>query len=164
MPKQGFSGQPILRPFRSAQSCELWTLMNTVYYVSQDGRTYEAPRGMLTDLASIPALAGGLFRGVDHRLPGVIHDARYLLSPVTGEKRADLDSLFAEMCLLQGASPLQGKALHAGLDLGGWHAWDDCQAAGVTWGDFDVSVLTDEEVADYRVRFKIPDLQPRRRA
>lgn len=159
MPKQGFSGIPALRPFRSAQSNQLWTLMEPFHYVAANGKTYEAPRGMLTDLASIPNLAGGFFRGVDHRLPGVIHDARYMLSRVTGETRAELDALFAEMCLLQGATPLQGSALHAGLDVGGWHAWNACQAAGVSWSDFDVAVLTDAEIADYRARFNIPDIQ-----
>lgn len=159
MPKQGFSGPPILRPFRSAESNDLWTLMNTVYYVDSRGRTFEAPRGMLTDLASIPALLNGLFATVDHRLPGVIHDARYMLSPVTGEKRADLDGLFAEMCGLQGANALQAAAVRGGLEIGGWHAWDECQAQGVTWADFDVSVLSDAEIADYRVRFRIADHQ-----
>lgn len=133
--------------------------MNNVHYVDHRGITYEAPRGMLTDLASIPVLLNGLFTTVDHRLPGVIHDARYMLSKVTGEKRADLDSLFAEMCCLQGANALQAAAVRGGLELGGWHSWAECQAQGVTWADFDVSVLSDAEIADYRVRYGIADIQ-----
>lgn len=133
--------------------------MNTIYYVDKNGVSYEAPRGMLTDLASIPTLASGLFSNVDHRAPGVIHDARYMLSRVTGEKRADLDSLFAEMSVLQGANEAQRFALQSGLEIGGWHAWDECQQAGVTWADFDISVLSDEEIADYKVRFNIADIQ-----
>jgi hypothetical protein len=45
------------------------------------------------------------------------------------------------------------------LELGGWHSWDECQQAGVTWADFDVSVLSGEEIADYRHRFNIADIR-----
>jgi hypothetical protein len=154
-----FTEPPVLRPYRSQNSNRLYTLMNAPAFIDADGVEHKAVRGMLTDLASIPTLADGLFSNVDHRGPGVIHDAGYMLSKVTGAKRADLDRLFEQMCLTQGATSLQGQLLRTGLELGGWHSWDECQQTGVTWADFDISVLSDEEIADYRVRFNIADNQ-----
>jgi len=159
MLKPGFTEQPILRPFRSKESNRLFTLMNQPAFIDSKGVRHETVKGMLTDLASIPMLAQGYFGNVDHRGPGAIHDAGYMLSKVTGKSRAELDVLFEEMCLAQGATSLQGQLLRTGLELGAWHAWDQCQAAGVTWADFDVSVLSAEEIADYRVRFNIADIQ-----
>lgn len=159
MPKLGFTEAPLLRPFRSQASNRLYTLMNSPAFIDANGVEHRAPRGMLTDLASIPTLADGLFSNVDHRGPGVIHDAGYMLSKVTGAKRPDLDRLFEQMCLTQGATSLQGQLLRTGLELGGWHSWDECQQAGVTWADFDVAVLTSEEIADYRTRFNIADIR-----
>lgn len=160
MPKVGFDITPRFRPFRSLEANNLLTLMDTFRFTGSDGKVYEAPRGMLTDLASIPALAQWAFANVDHRLPGAMHDAQYLISRITGAKRHDLDKLFAEMCGVMGATDFQQGALHGALDLGGWHSWNECQELGVTWADFDVSVLSDQEIFDYRERFRIPDLYP----
>jgi hypothetical protein len=158
MVKPGFDVIPRLRPYRTLASNKLYAVLDTFRYTDSKGKVWEGPRGMLTDLASIPDLAQWAFGNVDHRVPGAMHDAQYLLSKVTGVQRHTLDQLFAEMCGTMGANEAQQAALHAGLDLGGWHSWNECQAAGVTWADFDVSLLSDQEIADYRVRFKIPDI------
>ena len=159
MAKPGFDLIPRFRPFRSVGANNLWTLLDTFRYTAVDGRIYEAPRGMLTELASIPVVAGWAFDKVDLRLPGAMHDAQYLISTITGAKRHDLDRLFAEMCGVMGGTEIQQGLLHAGLDVGGGASWDKCQKAGVTWADFDVAILTDSEIADYRARFNIADIQ-----
>lgn len=154
---QGFSGLPLLRPYRTLATNTLWSLMDHLWYRDKAGNLWWAPKGMLTDLASIPHVVDGVFINVESRIPGIIHDARYLLCKVTGEKRPTLDALFAEMCSFMGGSDLQAALLKAGLDVGGWHSWNECQHDGVTWADFDLTVLSDEEINDYRERFKIPD-------
>lgn len=155
MTKQGFSGLPIVRPYPSKKSNKLWTQLNHFYYTDARGRTRWAPKGMIHDFSSIPDPAEDLFDGVDLRAAGVIHDGRFLLSPVTGERRDDLDDLFVEMALFLGASRVQAWLADTGLQIGSWHSWSECQRYGVRWSDFDTSVLNHHEIAQYRVMFEL---------
>jgi len=156
---QGFGGMPLLRPYRTKATNTLYTLMDHMWYRDKAGNYWWSPKGMLTDLASIPHIVDGVFINVETRAPGAIHDGIYMLSCVTGVKRETADLLFREMSAYMGANGVQADLLKAGLAVGGWHSWNECQSAGVTWDDFDVTVLDDAEIADYRERFKIPDLK-----
>lgn len=153
--KWGFSGELLLKAFRTYESNALWSLLGDFSYTALSGRTFTAPKGMVTDLASIPVLFKSMFSNFDHRLAGVIHDALYLFALRYGLTRAECDDLFQEMCACLGASDAAQWLGHTGLQVGGWHSWDECRQLGVRWGDFDTSQLSAQEIADYRLLYDL---------
>lgn len=151
----GFIGSLSLKAINARGSNELWSLNEDLSFIDSNKRIFTAPKGMVTDLASIPGALKSAFSDIDHRPAGAIHDALYLFAPEYGLSRAQCDTLFVEMCRRLGAgSTLQWMA-GKGLQLGGWHSWDECRRLGVRWGDFDTSQLSANEIASYRGRFNL---------
>lgn len=154
-PRWGFTGELMLRACASVESNELWSLLETFSFTDRRGRTFTAPKGMLTDLASIPLMFRELFAGIDHRKAGAIHDALYLFAMIYGLSRRECDRLFGEMCECLGAGGVLEWMAETGLSLGGWHSWNECRQLGVRWADFDTSRLSAQEIADYRQRYDL---------
>jgi len=153
--KWGFTGELLLRAYPSRESNELWSLLENFSFTDRKGRTFTAPKGMVTDLASIPAMLRDLFSGVEHRMAGTIHDALYLLAKLFNLTREECDQLFGEMCEFLGASAVIEWMAQTGLRVGGWHSWNECRELGIRWADFDTSRLSAQEISDYRVRYDL---------
>ncbi|MFJ3685590.1 DUF1353 domain-containing protein [Pseudomonas sp. NPDC090208] len=153
--KWGFSGELLLKAYHTHESNELWSLLENFSFTDRKGRTFTALKGMVTDLASIPALFRELFASIDHRLAGAIHDALYLFAVQYRLTRSECDQLFGEMCECLGASQVLEWMAETGLQVGGWHSWNECRELGVRWADFDTSKLSAQEIADYRARFDL---------
>lgn len=151
----GFSGELLLKALRTHESNELWALLDSLSFTDRKGRTFTAPKGMVTDLASIPVVFKALFSSIDHRLAGAIHDALYLLAVEYQLTRSECDQLFGEMCECLGATGAVPWLAETGLRLGGWHSWEECRQLGVRWGDFDTSRLSAQEIAEYRARYNL---------
>ncbi|NWA11954.1 DUF1353 domain-containing protein [Pseudomonas gingeri] len=151
----GFTGELLLRACRAHDSNELWSLLEQLSFTDRKGRTFTAPKGMVTDLASIPAVFKTLFAGIDHRLAGAIHDALYLFAMNYRLTRVECDQLFGEMCECLGASGVLKWMAETGLRVGGWHSWEECRTLGVRWGDFDTSRLSAQEISDYRLLYDL---------
>lgn len=157
-PKWGFHGDLLLKALHTTESNQLWAMLESLSFTDRKGRTYTAPKGMVTDLASIPSIVKELFDGIDHRLAGAIHDALYLLALQYRLTRNECDQLFREMCEYLGASNAVQWMAETGLRIGGWHSWDECRALGVRWADFDTSRLSAQEIADYRALYDLDRL------
>jgi hypothetical protein len=93
-------------------------------YRRKDGILIVAPKGYITDDASIPKVLDWippLDRQGATRLPGVIHDALYTLGRLKGKDFAD-DTL-REMCKVAGLSSFWAGAIYQGVHRFGSGAW-----------------------------------------
>lgn len=103
-----------------------WRLLAPLVYRSKvAGITITAPKGFVTDLASVPRLpfAYLLTGGIGHAA-AVVHDALYT-THVTTRKTAD--EVFYEALLVLGIPKWQAWLMYAGVRVGGRSSW---KAAG----------------------------------
>lgn len=124
----GFSGPLDLRAHEPGE----WVVLNPMFYLSLDGRSYGIPAGFITDLASIPAI----FRPAINtnglsRKPAVLHDARYCAKAGT---RKEADDLFLEALERCGVGFSQRWAMYLAVRAGGWVYWNSRD--GMTSADF----------------------------
>lgn len=86
------------------------------------GHTVMAPRGFITDLASIPRIFRGFISQTGKsRYAAVIHDYLYCDQATT---RADADAIFLEALEASGVGWIQRKAMYAAVRAGGWIYWN----------------------------------------
>lgn len=104
---------------------DLWWLDRSMAYRRRDGILIIAPKGYITDDASIPKVLDwipALDRQGLTRLPGAMHDALYTLGRTKGKAFAD-DTL-REMCEVAGLSRFWAGVIYQGVHLGGAGAWN----------------------------------------
>jgi hypothetical protein len=95
-------------------------LLETFWYVDPQGRRWEAPKGAVTNGASIPrtlwSSVGSPFTG-NYRRASIIHDVA-IRTP--GVLRSDADTMFYFACLAGGCMLMESKLLYAGVRVGSW--------------------------------------------
>lgn len=100
-----------------------WELYGKLVYESDvAGVTITAPKGFVTDLASVPRLpfAYLLTGGIGHAA-AVIHDCLYTTHVLTRELS---DEVFYEALLVLGVSKWQAWLMWAGVRVGGAGSWE----------------------------------------
>lgn len=99
-----------------------FVLINQFGYHSASGRVFFAPRGFITDFASIPRILHGLIspNGLS-RKAAVIHDWLYCSQTVT---RKQADDLFLEALEVCGVNLLQRYTMYAAVRSAGWIYWN----------------------------------------
>jgi hypothetical protein len=110
-----------------------WVLLRPLIYVGQDDKHYVAPRGFITDLASIPRLLRALFdiNGLS-RAPAVLHDFLYCIHYTT---RAEADALLLEALEAAGVGWATRWSMYLGVRSGGWMYWNK-RGDGINHADF----------------------------
>lgn len=104
---------------------DLWWLDRPMSYRRRDGILITAPKGYITDDASIPKALDwipALDRQGRSRLPGVVHDALYTLGREKGKDFAD-DTL-REMCEVGGLTPFWAGVIYQGVHRFGSGSWN----------------------------------------
>jgi len=110
-----------------------WVLLLALIYLAKDGKRYIAPRGFITDLASIPRLLRALFDiNGQSRAPAVLHDFLYCMHYTT---RAEADALFLEALEAAGVGWATRWSMYLGVRSGGWIYWSK-RDDGITQEDF----------------------------
>lgn len=111
-----------------------WVLRKNLAFITANGRRFVAPRGFITDLASIPKLLRNVIDvNGKHRRAAVLHDYLYVTQQVT---RAEADALFLEaMEVLEVGKPTR-LVMWAAVRAGGWIYWNKRAKAADTSGDF----------------------------
>lgn len=109
-----------------------WVVLLALIYKAKDGVRHIAPRGFITDLASIPRLFRDVFNvnGLS-REPAVLHDFLYCIQYTT---RAEADALFLEALESVGVGWATRYSMWLAVRAGGWMYWGsrDC----ITQDDF----------------------------
>jgi len=110
-----------------------WVLLLALIYLAKNGKRYIAPRGFITDLASIPRLLRALFDiNGQSRAPAVLHDFLYCMHYTT---RAEADALFLEALEAAGVGWATRWSMYLGVRSGGWIYWSK-RDDGITQEDF----------------------------
>ena len=101
---------------------DLWMLLADFSYTKDDGTTYTAPKGMTTDLASIPRPLWNIMPPFGkYTGAAVIHDFLYQTQPCTKE---EADHVLAEAMDANGVPHAERMAIYDGVKFGGQAAWD----------------------------------------
>lgn len=101
-----------------------WLLLDPLVYESDlGGIIVEAPRGFVTDLASVPRIpfAYLLTGGIGHAA-AVVHDCLYTTHATTREMA---DDIFYEALLVLEVPGWQAWLMWAGVRVGGGGSWHD---------------------------------------
>jgi hypothetical protein len=95
-------------------------LLESFWYIDPHGRRWEAPKGSVTNGASIPrtlwSAVGSPFTG-NYRRASIIHDIS-IRSP--GVLRSEADTMFYFACVAGGCLMVECKLLYAGVRIGSW--------------------------------------------
>jgi hypothetical protein len=95
-------------------------LLEPFWYIDPQGRRWDAPKGSITNGASIPrtlwSSVGSPFTG-GYRRAAIVHDIA-LRTP--GIVRDEADTMFYFACLAGDCMLIEGKLLHAGVRVGTW--------------------------------------------
>lgn len=124
---------------QKGQNGDNWLLdEQVVYFHPASGVSVCAHKGMLFDLASIPAVLRPFVSNDDRRIhrPAAIHDAMYrqkgLMSgfyengkryPPRILARVQADAIFFDALREEGVSWIKAKLMHLGVRAGGWMVW-----------------------------------------
>jgi hypothetical protein len=97
-------------------------LLEAFWYIDPKGRRWEAPKGSITNGASIPrtlwSSIGSPFTG-NYRRASIIHDVSLR---ARGILRGEADDMFYFACLAGGCMLMESKLLYAGVRIGTWSA------------------------------------------
>jgi hypothetical protein len=95
-------------------------LLEAFWYIDPQGRRWEAPKGSITNGASIPrtlwSSIGSPYTG-NYRRASIIHDVAIR---TLGIVRADADTMFYFACMAGGCMLMESKLLYAGVRIGTW--------------------------------------------
>lgn len=115
-----FSGNPKTEWLSENGEDRDMRLLEAFWYTDPDGRRWEAPKGVVTNGATIPrtlwSSVGSPFTG-RYRRAAIVHDIA-LRKP--GMVRDEADSMFFLACKAGGCDPLECKLLYAGVRIGSW--------------------------------------------
>jgi hypothetical protein len=124
-----FSGNPKTEWLCEQGEDRNMCLLETFWYIDPQGRRWEAPKGAVTNGASIPrtlwSSIGSPYTG-NYRRASIVHDIA-IRNPCI--LRADADDMFYFACLAGGCMLMEGKLLYAGVRVGSWASLT-CDLAG----------------------------------
>lgn len=113
-----FSGNPKTEWLCDQGEDRNMRLLEPFWYVDPQGRRWEAPKGSITNGASIPrtlwSSVGSPFTG-NYRRASIIHDVALLTHGIV---RDDCDTMFYFACMAGGCMLMEGKLLYAGVRIG----------------------------------------------
>ncbi|PKQ78079.1 DUF1353 domain-containing protein [Aeromonas sobria] len=97
-----------------------WIVQETIM-IETGTRTFSIPKGMITDLASVPrALWIALPPFGEYTIAAVVHDRIYR-APELNITRAEADQLFYDLMVQYGVSTVKAKAMYYGVrSFGAW--------------------------------------------
>lgn len=88
---------------------------------------YIAPKGFVTDLASIPRFIFWRAKSGNYNESAVLHDAAYsgdlIIEPPYAINRGEADNLFRDTMKVLGVGWWTRTVLHRAVRLGGWKSW-----------------------------------------
>jgi hypothetical protein len=106
-------------------------MLETFWYIDPDGRRWVAPKGSITNGASIPrtlwSSVGSPYTG-NYRRAAIIHD---IALKTTGVMRDEADTMFYFACAAGGCPLMESKFLYAGVRVGTWSALTRDYAANI---------------------------------
>ncbi len=115
-----FSGNPKTEWLSENGEDRDMRLLETFWYTDPKGRRWEAPKGAVTNGATIPrtlwSSVGSPFTG-RYRRAAIIHDVALRNAAIV---RDDADSMFFLACMAGGCAALECKLLYAGVRIGSW--------------------------------------------
>lgn len=115
-----FSGNPKTEWLNEAGEDRNMRLLEAFWYIDPQGRRWEAPKGAITNGASIPrtlwSSIGSPYTG-NYRRASIVHDLAIRNPCIV---RADADTMFYFACLAGGCTSMEGKLLYAGVRVGTW--------------------------------------------
>jgi hypothetical protein len=115
-----FSGNPKTEWLCEQGEDRNMCLLETLCYVDPQGRRWEAPKGAITNGASIPrtlwSSLGSPYTG-NYRRASIIHDIAIRSRSIL---RSDADTMFYFACLAGGCMLMEAKLLYAGVRVGTW--------------------------------------------
>ena len=120
MDSGSFSGNPKTEWLSENGEDRDMRLLEAFWYTDPNGRRWEAPKGVVTNGATIPrtlwSSVGSPFTG-RYRRAAIVHDVA-LRKP--GMVRDEADSMFFLACMAGGCTALECKLLYAGVRIGSW--------------------------------------------
>lgn len=126
-----FSGNPKTEWLCDEGEDSNMCMLETFWYTDPQGRRWEAPKGSITNGASIPrtlwSSVGSPFTG-NYRRAAIVHDIAVKSSAVL---RDEADSMFYFACMAGGCPLMEGKLLYAGVRIGSWSAVTREYAVGI---------------------------------
>jgi len=140
-----FASIPPLLPYNPGE----WVLLSDMVYTDLAGTLHVVPKYFVTDLASIPWVVEPVFRSIDSRLPGVLHDWTYC---VRQAPRGTCDLLLAEALRVTGCDRVRERLIYAGVRAGGWYRYNQ-RTAGPQREDFAWEYMTLAETARYEASY-----------
>lgn len=115
-----FSGNPKTEWLCEGGEDRNMCLLEPFWYLDPQGRRWVAPKGAITNGASIPrtlwSSLGSPYTG-NYRRASIVHDIA-IRSPLN--LRADADTMFYFACLAGGCMLMEAKLLYAGVRVGTW--------------------------------------------
>ena len=115
-----FSGNPQTEWLSEAGEDRNMCLLEPFWYTDPQGRRWDAPKGAVTNGASIPrtlwSSIGSPYTG-NYRRASIVHDIA-IRSP--GNLRVDADTMFYFACIAGGCMLMEAKLLYASVRLGTW--------------------------------------------
>jgi hypothetical protein len=120
MDNGSFSGNPKTEWLCEHGDDRNMCLLETFWYLDPQGRRWEAPKGAVTNGASIPrtlwSSIGSPYTG-NYRRASIIHD---IAIRTVGVVRSEADTMFYFACLAGGCMLMESKLLYAGVCIGSW--------------------------------------------
>ena len=120
MANGSFSGNPRTEWLSERGEDRNMSMLEAFWYTDPQGRRWEAPKGSVTNGASIPrtlwSSIGSPFTG-NYRRASIIHD---IAIRSRGTVRSEADTMFYFACLAGGCMPMEAKFLYAGVRIGSW--------------------------------------------
>lgn len=115
-----FSGNPKTEWLSEQGEDRNMCLLETFWYIDPQGRRWEAPKGSVTNGASIPrtlwSSIGSPYTG-NYRRASIIHDIAIRTPAIV---RSEADTMFYFACMAGGCMLMEGKLLYAGVRVGTW--------------------------------------------
>jgi hypothetical protein len=115
-----FSGNPKTEWLSELGDDRNMCLLEDFWYTDPQGRRWNAPKGSITNGASIPrtlwSSIGSPFTG-NYRRASIIHDIALRTHSIL---RDDTDTMFYFACLAGGCMLMESKLLYAGVRVGTW--------------------------------------------
>ncbi|MES2756697.1 MAG: DUF1353 domain-containing protein [Pseudomonadota bacterium] len=126
-----FSGNPKTEWLSDEGDDSNMALLEAFWYTDPRGRRWDAPKGSITNGASIPrtlwSSVGSPYTG-NYRRAAIVHD---IALKTMGVLRDDADTMFYFACMAGGCPLMEGKLMYAGVRIGTWSALTRDYAAGI---------------------------------
>lgn len=128
---------PLISPYAKGE----WVMRQAIGYTSLDGARYEIPAWFVSDGASIPWIVAPIFRGIEDRLPGYMHDWLWCSQRYP---KAVCDALLFEMLIRNGCDQARAGLIHKAVTYFGGSRWKACKG-GPKVEDFAFELMADAD-------------------